>query len=498
MSLRTMNFFGLPVTFRVEARKNAAAVILSMRSRDKEHIDGNGAIVYEHPPRIVRFTDEASVEKRVLELIPECLQRAFDPTTKEGRALRDKFAQRLPLAALIAADFDRVAQEMGWANSTQKDHKKLLDLLVSKLGRIPFCEITQEMFAFHLREGGFSSYQINGQIYAMRALVIYEETQCLISSHFMDTFAMGNRRVVVEPRDASRHFEKNILTHAQVREIAASCAENLESSRGYLYLGLILMLATGITINELCALTWGSFSSSNAYTGVTVIEIGSEAKRVGDVYHIEKLNWPRRRTLPLPPTVAKLYHKVKDSAPNVQENVPFMRSFKNAARRMRPDEVEKWLKVFLRGFNFAKQKEAKNLLKHPGRVLRETFRAAMAICGCDADEIRYLYGSAPESVFARNYCAYDDPRELAKLAAVLERYFLSLTGAPNTILDFKINRSGEDHAIAAASGGRISGDLTIDISQISHDNLEAGKDLIIDFKANDTIFVTTELDLEEN
>ena len=498
MSLRTMDFFGLPVTFRVEARKNAAAVILSMRSRDKERIDGNGAIVYEHPPRIVHFTDEASVEKRVLELISECLRCAFDPDTKAGCSLRKKFAQSLPLAALIAADFDRVSQDMKWSTSTEKEYMRWFELLVNKFGRIPFCEITQEKFALHLREGGFSSYQINGQICAFRALIAYEQAHHLISEHFIDTFTMGNRRTVVGPGDASRHFEKNILTHAQVREIAASCAENLESSRGYLYLGLILLMTTGITISELCALTWGSFLSSNTYTEVTVIEIEAEAKRGGEVYHIEELNWPRRRTLPLPPAVAKLYHKVKDSAPNVQENVPFMRSFKNAARRMRPDEVEKWLKVFLRGFNFAKQKEAKNLLKHPGRVLRETFRAAMAICGCDADEIRYLYGSAPESVFARNYCAYDDPRELAKLAAMLDRYIFSLMGTPDATLDFKINRSGEDHAIAAAPGGRISGDLTVDLSKVSHDNLETGRELIIDFKANDTIFVTTELDLEEN
>ena len=498
MSLRTMDFFGLPVTFRVEMRKNTAAIILSLRSRDKERIDGNGAIVYEHPPRIVRFTDEASVEKRVLELIPECLQRAFDPDTKAGCSLREKFAQSLPLAALIAADFDRVAQDIKWATSTKKEYMCWFELLVSKFGRIPFCEITQEKFALHLREGGYSDYQINGQICAMRALVAYEETQCLISSHFMDTFAMGNRRVVVGPRDASRHFEKNILTHAQVRKIAASCAENLESSRGYLYLGVMLLMTTGITISELCALTWGSFSSSNAYTGVTVIEIGSEAKRVGDVYHIEKLNWPRRRTLPLPPTVAKLYHKVKDSAPNVQENVPFMRSFKNAARRMRPDEVEKWLKGFFKSFDFSKQPELKSLTKNPERTLKATFRSTLESCGCDADEIRYLYGSAPESVFARNYCAYDDPRELAKLAAMLDRYIFSLMGTPDATLDFKINRSGEDHAIAAAPGGRISGDLTVDLSKVSHDNLETGRELIIDFKANDTIFVTTELDLEEN
>ena len=498
MKLNSIDFFGLSVTYRVEVRKAGPTIFLSLRSSDGVHFDGAGRIYYEHQGRISRAPEETGLDEYARMLIPECLQRAFNSDTEEGRTLREKFAQNLPLAALITADFDRVAQYMKWANSTKKEHKKLLDLLVSKLGWTPFCAITQEMFAFHLREGGFSSYQINGQIYAMRTLVIYEETQCLISSHFMDTFAMGNRRVVVGPRDASRHFEKNILTHAQVREIAASCAENLESSRGYLYLGLILMLVTGITISELCALTWGSFSFANTYTGIIVIEIGSEAKRVGEVYHIEELNEPRRRTLPLPPTMAKLYHKVKDSAPNLQENAPFMRSPKNAARRMRPDEFEKWLKVFLRGFNFAQQKESKNLLKHPGRVLRETFRAAITICGCDEEEIRYLCGSAPESVFARNYCAYDDPRELAKLAAVLERYFFSLTGAPGVTLDFKINRSGEDHAIAAASSGRISGDLTVDLSKISHDNLEAGKDLIIDFKASDTIFVTTELDLEEN
>lgn len=498
MSLRTIDFFGLPVTFRVEARKNAVAVILSLRSRNKERIDGNGAIVYEHPPRIVRFTDEASVEKRVLELIPECLQRAFDPATREGRALREKFAQRLPLAAVIAADFDRVAQSMKWANSTKKEHKKLLALLVSKLGWTPFCAITQEMFAFHLREGGFSSYQINGQIYAMRALVIYEETQYLISEHFMDTFAMGNRRAVVGPQDAKKHFEKNILTHAQVGEIVATCAENLESSRGYLYFGLILMLITGITISELCALTWGSFSCSKTYTGITVIEISAEAKLAGEVYRTEELNGPRRRTLPLPPTVEKFYHRVRDNAPNVQESAPLMRSFKNAARRMRPDEFEKWLKGFLRGFNFAQQKKSKSLLKHPGRVLRETFRAAMAICGCDEEEVRYLYGSVPECVFARNYCAYDDPRELAKLAAVVEHYIFSLMSASDTALDFKINRSGEDYVIAAAPGGRISGDLTVDLSKVSHDNLATGRNLIIEFKSSDSVFVTTELDLEEN
>ena len=498
MKVSSIDFFGVIVTYRVEARKAGPTVFLSLRSSDGVHIDGAGRVCYEHKGHIFRAPDAIGLEEYVRTLVPECLQRAFDPATREGRALREKFAQRLPLGALIAADFDRVALDMKWANSTKKDHRRLLDLLVSKLGWTPFCAITQEMFAFHLREGGFSSYQINGQICAFRALIAYEQARHLISEHFIDTFTMGNRRTVVGPRDASRHFEKNILTHAQARRIIASCAENLEGNHGYLYFGLILMLTTGITISELCALTWGSFSSSNAYTGVTVIEIGSEAKRVGDVYHIEKLNWPRRRTLPLPPTMAKLYHKVKTNAPNVQENAPFMRSFKNAARRMRPDEFEKWLKVFLRGFDFAQQKEAKNLLKHPDRVLRETFRAAMAICGCDADEIRYLYGSAPESVFARNYCAYEDPRELAKLAAMLDRYIFSLMGTPDATLDFKINRSGEDHPIAAASGGRISGDLTVNLSKISHDNLEAGRDLIIEFKSSDSVFVTTELDLEEN
>lgn len=498
MFLRTIDFFGLSVTYRVEARKAGPTIFLSLRSSDGVHINGVGRIYYEHKGRISRAPEATGMEEYVRTLIPECLRCAFDPDTKAGCSLRKKFAQSLPLAALIAADFDQVAQDMKWSTSTEKEYMRWFELLVNKFGRIPFCEITQEKFALHLREGGFSSYQINGQICAFRELIAYEQAHHLISEHFIDTFTMGNRRVVVGPRDASRHFEKNILTHAQVREIAASCAENLESSRGYLYLGAMLLVTTGITISELCALTWGSFSSSNTYTGVTVIEIEAEAKRVGEVYRTEELNGPRRRTIPLSPTVATFYHKVKDNAPCVQENMPFIRSSKNAARRMRPDEFDRWLKVFLRGFNFAKQKEAKNLLKHPGRVLRETFRAAMAICGCDADEIRYLYGSAPESVCARNYCAYDDPRELAKLAAVVEHYIFSLMSASDTALDFKINRSGEDYAIAAAPGSRISGDLTVDLSKISHDNLEAGRDLLIDFKANDTIFVTTELDLEEN
>lgn len=497
MKFSSIDFFGATVTYRMEARKAGPTVFLSLRSSDGVHIDGAGRIYYEHKGRICRAPEGTGLEEYARMLIPECLKRAFDPDTEEGRTLREKFAQNLPLGALIAADFDRVALDMKWANSTKKEHKKLLDLLVSKFGRIPFCEITQEKFALHLREGGYSDYQINGQIYAMRALVIYEETQYLISEHFMDTFIMGSRRVVVGPRDASRHFEKNILTHAQARRIIASCAENLESNHGYLYLGLILMLTTGITINELCALTWGSFSFSNTYTGVVAIEISAEAKSAGEVYRTEELNGPRRRTIPLSPTMAKLYHKVKTNAPNVQENAPFMCSFKNAARRMRPDEFDRWLKVFFRGFDFAQQKEAKNLLKHPDRVLRETFRAAMAICGCDEEEVRYLYGSAPESVFARNYCAYDDPRELAKLAAVLDKYAISLTETPCDVSEFKISRKDEDLVMTSTPNCRFSGDVIIDIDGISGHNFEAGSDLLLCIKSNDNIFFTAKLKSKE-
>lgn len=498
MKVSSIDFFGVIVTYRVEARKAGPTVFLSLRSSDGVHIDGAGRVCYEHKGHIFRAPDAIGLEEYVRTLVPECLRCAFDPDTKAGCSLREKFAQSLPLAALIAADFDRVAQDIKWATSTKKEYMCWFELLVSKFGRIPFCEITQEKFALHLREGGYSDYQINGQICAMRALVAYEEAQYLISEHFIDTFTMGNRRTVVGLRDASRHFEKNILTHAQVERIAASCVGMLEDNRGYLYFGLILLMTTGITISELCALTWGSFSFSKTYAGIIVVEIMAETKLVGDVYRIEELNRPRRRTIPLSPTMAKLYHKVKNNAPNVQENAPFMRSFKNAARRLRPDEFDRWLKGFFKSFDFSKQPELKSLTKNPERTLRATFRSTLDSCGCDKEEIRYLCGNAPESVFARNYCAYDDPRELAKLAAILDRYIFSLLGKPCAKLNFKINRSGEDHAIAAASGGRISGDLTVDLSKISHDNLEAGKDLIIDFKSSDSIFITTKLNLEEN
>ena len=81
---------------------------------------------------------------------------------------------------------------------------------------------------------------------------------------------------------------------------------------------------------------------------------------------------------------------------------------------------------------------------------------------------------------------------------MLERYIFSLVGITCAAFDFKINRSGEDHAIMATHGGRISGDVTVDISEITHGNLETGRDLIIEFKSSDSVFVTTELDLEEN
>ena len=497
MKLNSIDFFGLSVTYRVEARKAGPTIFLSLRSSDGVHIDGAGRVCYEHKGHIFRVPDATRLEEYARTLIPKCLRCAFDPDTKAGCSLRKKFAQSLPLGALIAADFDRVAQSMKWANSTQKEHKRSLDLLVRKLGRVPFCEITQETFAFHLREGGFSDYQISGQICALRALIAYEQAYHLISEHFMDTFAMGSRRAVVGPRDTKKHFEKNILTHAQVGEIVATCAENLESSRGDLYFGLILMLITGITIGELCALTWGSFSFSKTYAGIIVVEIMAETKPAGEVYRTEELSGSRRRTLPLPPTVATFYHKVKDNVPCAQADMPFVRSPKNAARRMRPDEFDRWLKGFFKSFDFSKQTELKSLTKNPERTLRATFRSALESCGCDEEEIRYLCGNAPKSVFARNYCAYDDPRELAKLAAVLDKYAISLTETPCDVSEFKISRKDEDVVMTSTPNCRFSGDVIIDIDGISGHNFEAGSDLLLCIKSNDNMFFTAKLKSKE-
>lgn len=97
------------------------------------------------------------------------------------------------------------------------------------------------------------------------------------------------------------------MTHAQVGRIIENCVKMPEDSRDYLYFGVILLVTMGITISELCVLTWRSFPSSNTYTGVTVIEIVAEAKVAGEVYRTEELSGPRRQTLPLSPTVTKLH-----------------------------------------------------------------------------------------------------------------------------------------------------------------------------------------------
>lgn len=257
------------------------------------------------------------------------------------------------------------------------------------------------------------------------------------------------------------------------------------------------MLTTGITISELCALTWGAFSFSNTYMGIVVIEISAEAKAAGEVYRTEELNGPRRRTIPLPPTVATFYRKVKDNAPCIQEDMPFIRSPKNAARRMRPDEFDRWLKGFFKSFDFSKQPELKSLTKNPERVLRATFRSTLDSCGCDEEEIHYLCGNAPESVFARNYCAFDDPRELAKLAAMLDKYAISLTETPYDVSEFKISRKGEDAVMTSTPNCRFSGDVIIDIDGISEHNFEAGSDLLLCIKSNDNMFFTAKLKSKE-
>ena len=94
MKVSSIDFFGVIVTYRVEARKAGPTVFLSLRSSDGVHIDGAGRICYEHKGHIFRAPDAIGLEEYVRTLVPECLQRAFDPATREGRALREKIAQR--------------------------------------------------------------------------------------------------------------------------------------------------------------------------------------------------------------------------------------------------------------------------------------------------------------------------------------------------------------------------------------------------------------------
>ena len=54
MKLNSIDFFGLSVTYRVEARKAGPTVFLSLRSSDGVHFDGTGRIYYEHQGRISR------------------------------------------------------------------------------------------------------------------------------------------------------------------------------------------------------------------------------------------------------------------------------------------------------------------------------------------------------------------------------------------------------------------------------------------------------------
>ena len=57
MKVSSIDFFGVIVTYRVEARKAGPTVFLSLRSSDGVHIDGAGRVCYEHKGHIFRAPD---------------------------------------------------------------------------------------------------------------------------------------------------------------------------------------------------------------------------------------------------------------------------------------------------------------------------------------------------------------------------------------------------------------------------------------------------------
>ena len=70
MKLNSIDFFGLSVTYRVEARKAGPTIFLSLRSSDGVHIDGAGRVCYEHKGHIFRVPDATRLEEYARTLIP--------------------------------------------------------------------------------------------------------------------------------------------------------------------------------------------------------------------------------------------------------------------------------------------------------------------------------------------------------------------------------------------------------------------------------------------
>ena len=415
------DFYGLPIYYRLENRNEAPVYSLSLY--DTWSHPGNGKKLCEKNLRLPKGHEGKSEEVIMEQLIPKFLRLAFPSpfvSAQMGKAgdWRESALRHLPLATVLAIDSDNIIDFNSWSKETARDFKYAAEWLTENHGRKLLHEIVPDTIGESLPHAKYT--RVYAIAWTLQFLFLYETFRGVQLDNHWEEYANTirrthrNRRISGRKQTNLEYIPKDDLQ--QILRVALNALKVSQDSRTFAYL---LFLATPLSLEEICALTFGDFEYLHEYDGLVIHITKTCAKPEGGKnYRLTDISDSYAcRDYPLPSILRQAFQYLKPASSDYFL-VPHPTS---PRKRFPPNQFLQY--IWDNYLNIKSRKTRipykKSRIQH---LIKQTVMSNLSSCSFEEDELLFLYGKRPESTAGLYYCDFGAEGELYRLSALQDRW----------------------------------------------------------------------------
>ena len=437
MILSSITYYGLTIYYRRENRNDGDRMALSLRD-DK-------AILAEKNLRIPKNLSSSCDNEIANVLTPRFLRLCL--SVKNPVLSREEWIPRLPLAVIWAADNADLAHHYKWSKSVITEYTRAMDWLISKYGSKTLAELTPAQIAYEMQTA--SDRTVASRVRAITALYQYEQYCGVISANPWADYRYRPTRKRKKPEQlVNTHLAQTMFTHEQLYLILKYCSDKLNTVMGAWYAGLITLLTTFISVDELCAQTRNCLCRKDSLP-VYYFKLKHVRVKKGKNYTNDTIINPLKlRESPLSSIALRAWLLVlgQDRA----SNLPLIPRADNAKRFASPADFEKWARGIIRdiiGIDLPPQQLKSMVLNTVERNYRQA--------GMEEQEIRYLRGMTLTTTGANSYTEFTSDMMCYHLAQVMDQALNRIITTTTPTLEpftHQIRHNGQELSLADPAG----------------------------------------------
>lgn len=420
------DYFGLKIFSRFENRKKGRIVKLSFYDTwtNPKKAEKLFCRVYTVPKDALEDTEENIAYR----FAPKLLRAAFPASSvqaddDEQKKFRERCFPHMPLAVIAVCDMEAMITFSRWKEDYANEIRHGMNTLVERYGRFRLEElkprsISQDLFTL-------SDRKANNVIRAIQNLVQYENA---CGFHFSDPwsdFLQVNQKNRKPMRSSGRRNSEIIcLSDKDIFRLIRTTMTRSSDTLDAKLFAFLLYLTTPLSLEEICALSFGDFMYLKEYSSCLVVKVDKAyiKKEHATNHKLVPLDGPfQNRLYPLPAVIRKSFQMLNKP----KSNRPLIHHPDNTARYMQPSQFRQFICDEIIGNREATLSVSSFLVENKSRlerILKETVRNNLSMCGIEEDELFYLYGKKPKSTSGYFYCDFGAEGELNRLSLLQDRW----------------------------------------------------------------------------